>query len=72
MDRLRKYTKEITELTQKIEEEYPELYQYLDEIPPTIPSKGEEKLDVKALGDYLEQLHSMLQHYIEMHENEKK
>ena len=37
MKRLQKLIKEINDITLKIEQEYPELYQYLDETPLTIP-----------------------------------
>jgi hypothetical protein len=36
MKKLQELTKEINEMTLKIEQEYPELYRNLDEIPITI------------------------------------
>ena len=60
---------EITKLTFKIESEYPELYQFLDENPITIPCKSNPDIDKKLMQDYLESLKQLLQHHIETHKN---
>ncbi|MCB0397352.1 MAG: hypothetical protein KDD36_11890 [Flavobacteriales bacterium] len=72
MKRLQDLTKEIYELTLKIEQEYPELYQYLDETPVTIPSYDHPKLDIKNFSDYLDSLKQLLEHHIENHQTPKK
>ena len=59
---------EITKLTYNIETNYPELYQYLDEQPITIPSDKNPEIDKEALQEYLEGLKKTLKHYIENHE----
>ena len=53
MKRLQELTKEINDLTLKIEQEYPELYQYLDEDPITIPCCDHPKVDTQNFSDYL-------------------
>ncbi len=67
MKRLQKLTQEITELTLKIEQEYPELYQHLDETPITIPHGKTEELNIKNFSDYLDSLKQLLSHHIESH-----
>ena len=71
MKRLQELTKEINTLTLKIEQEYPELYQYLDETPETIPNTEHPDLDTKTFSDYLESLKQLLEHHVESHEKVK-
>lgn len=59
--------KEITELTSHIETNYPELYQFLEENPITIPASDQPEVGSKALEDYLESLKQMLKHHLEVH-----
>jgi len=68
MKRLHKLIKEINELTLKIEQEHPELYQYLDENPMTIPCCEHPKLDTENFSDYLDSLKQLLKHHIENHQ----
>lgn len=72
MKRLQELTKEINELTLKIEQEYPELYIYLDENPITIPCCEHPKIDTKTFSDYLDSLKQLLQHHIETHSKGNK
>jgi len=67
MKKLQRLTKEINELTLRIEQEYPELYQYLDENPITIPDCEPPELSVNSFVDYLDSLKSLLERYIESH-----
>ena len=71
MKRLQELTKQINIITQKIEEEYPELYQYLDENPINIPENQGTKLTIKNFSDYLESLKQILEGYIESHNLKK-
>ena len=64
MTSTQKTLQDITDLTLKIETEYPELYTYLDEIPITIPNEEHPKMDHKALCDYLVTLRNILSRYI--------
>ncbi|MGB5780446.1 MAG: hypothetical protein WBM42_01105 [Eudoraea sp.] len=59
--------KEITELTTLMETEYPELYQYLDENPMTIPATNHPLIDIVVLREYLESLIGLLRHHLETH-----
>lgn len=60
---------EISQLTKTIETKYPELYQFLDENPVTIPSESNPNIDKKVFQDYLESLKQLLQHHIETRKN---
>jgi len=51
---------EISDLTRDIETNYPELYQYLDENPITIPNMHSPKVETKDLELYLESLKDLL------------
>ena len=70
MKLLKELTKEINNLTLKIELEYPELYQYLDENPITIPCCDHHKVDTKYFSDYLDSLKQLLRHHIENHQKQ--
>lgn len=70
MKRLQQLTIEINNLTLKIEQDYPELYKYLDENPITIPCCNHPKMDIKNFSDYLDSLKQLLKHHIEKHQKE--
>lgn len=67
MKRIQQLTQDIIELTFLIEQNYPELYQYLDEIPDTIPSSEHPSMDAKNLSNYLNSLKELLKHHLETH-----
>ena len=69
MNRLQELTKDINDLTLKIEQEYPELYKYLDENPITIPCCDYRTVDTTNFSDYLDSLRQLLKHHIENHQN---
>lgn len=69
MQNLSYLLKQITELTNTIESDHPELYRYLDENPMTLPTKASPKLGKKAFLDYLESLQELLAHHLETHKN---
>ncbi|HSQ46683.1 MAG TPA: hypothetical protein VLM44_07155 [Lutibacter sp.] len=56
---------EISQLTKTIETNYPEIYQFLDESPVTIPSESNPSIDKKILQDYLDSLKQLLKHHLE-------
>lgn len=58
---------EITQLTLKMETDYPELYKFLDENPMTIPSEKHPAIDKEALVSYLETLRQLLKNHIQSH-----
>lgn len=68
MDILQTVLAEISQLTKTIETNYPELYQFLDENPMTIPSESNPSIDKKILQDYLESLKQLLKHHVETHQ----
>lgn len=59
--------REITQLTGNIESNYPELYQFLDENPMTIPNEGRPEMDREALEGYLESLKRLLGDHLKSH-----
>lgn len=67
MKRLQQITKDISELTARIEQDYPELYQYLDENPITLPTMKHPVMDVKVMSEYLESLKNLLENHIKSH-----
>ncbi|RNL75291.1 hypothetical protein ED312_21530 [Sinomicrobium pectinilyticum] len=67
MKRLQELTQEIYRLTNEIEEQYPELYPYLDENPVTIPYYPHPELNDEVLSGYLDDLKQLLLHYAESH-----
>ena len=67
MNKLQSILTEITELTNNIETNYPELYQFLDENPMTIPASGHPNIDRQAMFAYLESLKQLLKHHLETH-----
>jgi len=65
MNKLQNTLTEISQLTKIIETNYPELYQFLDENPITIPSESNPSIDKKILQDYLDSLKQLLKHHLE-------
>ena len=57
----------IRSTTLKIQEEYPELIKYLDEIPRNFQSKEEKGIDNIELKSYLDSLNNLLETYAEKH-----
>ena len=53
--------------TLKIQEEYPELTKYLDEIPENFQFNTEKGVNNKALKDYLDSLTDLLETYAKEH-----
>ena len=51
----------ISELTRDIETNYPELYQFLDENPITIPNMSAPKIDLDVLENYYNSLKDLLE-----------
>ncbi|MDX1445725.1 hypothetical protein [Lishizhenia sp.] len=67
MKRLQGLLQEITTLTLKIEQEYPGLYQHLNETPMTLDVPVTDKIDTKNLSEYLESLKILLKRHMESH-----
>ncbi len=60
---------EISQITREIEEKYPELQKYLDELPITLSDNNNKvnKMDEKTLNEYLENLKSIVKKYKKEH-----
>jgi hypothetical protein len=53
----------ILEITMKIKDHYPELSQYLEEMPVTVPSENDPEITLNQLRSYYESLNSLLNKY---------
>ncbi|GER58116.1 hypothetical protein [Patiriisocius marinus] len=71
MKDLQKIMQDITQLTTNIETNYPELYQFLDENPMTLPVSEHPHMDKKVMQEYLESLKQLLHHHLETHKSKK-
>ncbi|MBA3898958.1 MAG: hypothetical protein H0X62_01920 [Bacteroidetes bacterium] len=58
-------TSKIFEITNMIQEDYPELYIHLEEFRDTLTMKEHPKVDIETLADYYETLKTVAQKYIE-------
>jgi hypothetical protein len=72
MDDLKRLLTEISQVTNDLETNYPELYRLLDENPMTIPAVDNPHIDKKIMQQYLESLKGLLEHHIEEHKNMKQ
>lgn len=64
-----KILSQISQLTLRIESEYPDLYKYLDETPLEAPSSEQGEISTEEMIDYLESLQDLLKRYIETHQD---
>jgi pimeloyl-ACP methyl ester carboxylesterase len=62
----------ILKITMTIQDHYPELSKYLDEMPVTIPTEKNPKMTLKNLSQYYESLNSMLNKYLLEHPHSAK
>jgi len=62
---------EITDLTNMIETDYPELYKYLDEDPMTIPAIKNPNMGKKVMQEYLDELKQLVKQYSKTHKSEQ-
>ncbi|MBU1370228.1 MAG: hypothetical protein KJ578_12500 [Bacteroidetes bacterium] len=53
----------ILKITLKIKEQYPELYQYLEEMPVTVPAENDPEISLNQLNTYYESLIALLKKY---------
>jgi hypothetical protein len=68
MKQLQGVLKEITQLTNTIESNYPWLYRTLDENPMTIPATEHPHINKEVMQEYLESLKQLLKHHLETHQ----
>lgn len=57
----------ITTITLLIQEKYPELAEFLNEIPITIPKEENPEINISILKDYFNSLDTLLKDYILEH-----
>ncbi len=57
----------INKLIYTIESRYPELYQFLDESPETLPVQEHPEMSRETLGNYLTGLEQLLKQYEKTH-----
>ena len=53
----------ILKITMRIKDQYPELSQYLEEMPVTVPSENDPEITLDQLKSYYESLKSLLNKY---------
>ncbi len=61
------FNTEILRITMTIQEKYPELSEYLGEMPVTVPSVIKPEINSMSLGSYYDSLNSLLESYIPGH-----
>ena len=69
MANLKNILTEITQLTNNIETNYPELYRFIDENPMTIPSSNHPQITKEIMEDYLGSLKQILKKHLETHKS---
>lgn len=69
MEKSVKLLNEITVLTNKIRDNYPELYGFLEEDTLTLPSTNQPEIDETSLQNYLESLNELIKNHLETHKN---
>jgi len=57
----------ILDITMTIQEKYPELSEYLGEMPVTIPDTKKPEINIKTLKAYYDSLTSLLENYVREH-----
>ncbi|WP_417352759.1 hypothetical protein [Flavobacterium alkalisoli] len=67
METKKKITEKIFKITVLIQEKYPELSDYLDEVQDTIPAMEHPEVDAGTLSKYYETLDNMLKDYLLEH-----
>jgi hypothetical protein len=56
MDNLNELNRKILDTVDKIRKDHPELIKYLDEMPITLPTENNPKMNVEQLKAYLDSL----------------
>ncbi len=67
MESEKELNSKILEITMKIKEKYPELYENLGEMPVTIPDIENPEINSKNLRAYYDSLKSLLKNYEHEH-----
>lgn len=72
MKKLHTLLTEITQLSTNIATNYPELYQFLNENPMTIPSVNHPEINEVVMQEYLRGLKDLLRHHLETHKGSQQ
>ena len=67
METEEKLNSEILKITLIIQDKYPELAQFISEMPVTNPDKDNPKINIKILQEYYNSLETMLKEYVPRH-----
>lgn len=67
METKKEITEKIFKITVLIQEKYPELSDYLDEVQDTLPAMEHPEVDAGTLSKYYETLDNMLKDYLLEH-----
>ena len=67
MESINELNLKITNITMLIQEKYPELAEFLNEIPITIPKEQSPEINISILKDYFNSLDTLLKDYILEH-----
>jgi len=67
MSDLKTILTEITDMTNMIESDYPEVYRYLEEDPMTIPAIENPDMGRKVMQEYLDDLKQLVKQYSKTH-----
>jgi hypothetical protein len=62
METVSELNKKIIEVTMKIQQKHPELMNFLNEMPVTIPNEKHPHINISVLKKYYESLLSVLEH----------
>jgi len=68
MEREEELNSKILKITMVIQENYPELSNYLNEMPITIPMDANPKVNVKNLEKYYDSLVNIFRNYVAEHQ----
>ena len=72
METEEKLNTEILKITLLIQDKYPELAQFISEMPVTNPDKDNPKINIKILQEYYNSLESLLLTYTTNHTSTKQ
>lgn len=72
METEEKLNTEILKVTLLIQDKYPELAQFISEMPVTNPDKDNPKINIKILQEYYNSLESLLLTYTTNHTSTKQ
>jgi hypothetical protein len=67
METQKTISEKILEITMLVKEKYPELQQFLVEMPITIPNDSNPEITIKILQDYYNSLADLVKKYEEGH-----